>query len=68
MFVTTIAALILTAYNSFAAVNFAKGAAAAIGNIIAGGLGVILVVAALILAWDAIQALQRYMAEAKSKA
>ena len=65
MFVTTIAALILTAFNSFKAVDFAKGAAAAIGNIIAGGLGVILVVAALILAWDAIQAVQKYLAEAR---
>ncbi len=68
MFVTTIAALILTSYNSFRAVDFAKGAAAAIGNIIAGSLGVILVVAALILAWDAIQAFQRYAAEVRSKA
>ena len=68
MFVTTIAALTLTAYNSFAAVNFAKGAGAAIGNLIAGSLGVILVVAALILAWDAIRAFQRYAAEVRGKA
>ncbi|MBC7225278.1 MAG: hypothetical protein H5T59_13570, partial [Anaerolineae bacterium] len=68
MFVTTIAALILTSYNSFAAINFAAGAAAAIGNIIAGCLGVILIIAAFILAWDAIQAIQRYLAEVRTKA
>jgi carbon starvation protein len=59
MFITTIAALIITGWNSFKAVDFAD-AGAAIGNIIAGGLAVILIVCALILAWDGIQALLKY--------
>jgi carbon starvation protein len=63
MFITTIAALIITGWNSFKAIDFAD-AGAAIGNIIAGGLAVILVVCALILAWDGIQALLRFRSEA----
>ena len=64
MFVTTIAALIITGYNSFKAVDFAD-VGGAIGNIIAGGLAVILIVCALILAWDGIQALLRFRSEAE---
>jgi len=63
MFVTTIAALIITGINSFKAVDFGADAGAAIGNVIAGGLAVILIVCALILAWDGIQALLRFRAE-----
>jgi carbon starvation protein len=67
MFVTTIAALILTGWNSFKAVDFAD-AGSAIGNIIAGGLAVILIVCALILAWDGIQALLRFRSGAAEAA
>jgi carbon starvation protein len=63
MFITTIAALIITGFNSFKAIDFAD-AGAAIGNIIAGGLAVILVICALILAWDGIRALLRFRSEA----
>lgn len=62
MFVTTIAALILTGISSFQAVDFAD-VGGAIGNIIAGALAVILIICALILAWDGIQALMRYRSE-----
>jgi carbon starvation protein len=62
MFITTIAALVITGFNSFKAINFAD-VGAAIGNIIAGGIAVILIVCALILAWDGIQALLRFREE-----
>jgi carbon starvation protein len=62
MFITTIAALAITGYKSFAAINFAD-VGAAIGNIIAGLLAVILIICAAILAWDGIQALMRFRAE-----
>ena len=63
MFLTTIAALLITGYKSFAAIDFAN-VGMAIGNIIAGLLAVILIVCALILAWDGIQALLRFRSEA----
>ncbi len=59
MFVTTIAALGITGYKSFAAVDFSAGAAGAVGNIIAGVLAVVLIVCALILAYDGIRAIIR---------
>jgi carbon starvation protein len=62
MFVTTIAALVLTGYKSFVAIDFSTNVGLAIGNIIAGLLAVLLVVCALILAWDGIQALLRFRA------
>jgi carbon starvation protein len=67
MFITTIAALLITGYNSFKAIDFAD-VGAAIGNIIAGGLAVILIVCALILAWDGVQALLRFREEAAKPA
>jgi carbon starvation protein len=63
MFITTIAALIITGYNSFAAIDFAADAGLAIGNIIAGVLAVILIICALILAWDGVQAVMRFRSE-----
>jgi carbon starvation protein len=68
MFITTIAALIITGLNSFKAVDFGADVGLAIGNIIAGGLAVILVVCALILAWDGIQALLRFRSGAAKPA
>jgi len=62
MFITTIAALIITGFNSFRAVDFAD-AGGAIGNIIAGGLAVVLIICALILAWDGVQAVMRFRTE-----
>jgi carbon starvation protein len=62
MFITTIAALILTGWQSFTAVDFAD-VGLAIGNIIAGLLAVILIICAAILAWDGIQALMRFRTE-----
>jgi carbon starvation protein len=59
MFVTTIAALGITGYKSFTAIDFAAGAAAAVGNIIAGLLAVVLIVCAFILAVDGIRAITR---------
>jgi carbon starvation protein len=62
MFITTIAALVITGLNAFKAIDFAD-VGMAIGNIIAGGLAVILIICALILAWDGIQALLRFRSE-----
>ena len=61
MFITTIGALVLTVYNLIDK-NLAGGLAVdkVVGNWIAAGLGAFLTVAALILAWDAIKAIQRY--------
>ncbi|HFD38923.1 MAG TPA: carbon starvation protein A [Anaerolineae bacterium] len=63
MFVTTIAALVITGYKSFTAINFGADVGLAIGNIIAGFLAVVLIICALILAWDGVQAVQRFRAE-----
>jgi len=59
MYVTTIAALALTAYKSFRAIPGAT-MGGVIGNLIAGGLGVILIICALILAYDGWQAINRF--------
>jgi carbon starvation protein len=69
MFVTTMAALLLTAWQLLQA-NLAGGLAVdkVIGNWIAFVLAIILAVAALILAFDAIRAIQRYQAEAAAPA
>jgi carbon starvation protein len=67
MFVTTIAALLITGYKSFAAIDFAD-VGLAIGNIIAGLLAVILIICAGILAWDGIQALMRFRDEVAAPA
>ncbi len=58
MFVTTIAALVITVVKSFEVIT--------VGKMIAAALGVILVICALILAWDAYQALQKRRAEVKA--
>jgi carbon starvation protein len=63
MFITTIAALIITGWDAFKAINFAADVGLAIGNIITGVLAVILIICALILAWDGVQALLRFRSE-----
>jgi len=71
MFVTTIAALLYKAYESFF-INLPKAAAQAnpgqftTAQIIIGLVSLVLVVAAFILAWDGIQAIRRYRAEAEA--
>ncbi len=57
MYVTTVAALIVTAWMAFQAA-FKPGLSAAFvfGNLIAAVIGVALVILSLILAWDAVQA------------
>ncbi|TEU14476.1 MAG: hypothetical protein E3J21_15780 [Anaerolineales bacterium] len=65
MFVTTIAALILTAINALKA---AAAGTKVVGNIFAGGIGIILIIAALFLAWDGWQALQRAREEKPAEA
>ncbi|MEW5960182.1 MAG: carbon starvation CstA family protein [Chloroflexota bacterium] len=63
MYVTTVAALLVTSYKSFfgAAGLFdpAAGLAFQIGNGIAGLIGLFLALAALVLAWDGIQSFNR---------
>jgi carbon starvation protein len=69
MFVTTIAALIINGWQAFEAVGKAVMAGgnvawdAVVGNVIAGCLALILVICALILAWDGVRALMRARAE-----
>jgi len=64
MFVTTIAALIITGTTVWISVFTQKLAIdQLIGNILSGSIAYFLVVAALILAWDALKAFQRYRAE-----
>jgi carbon starvation protein CstA len=78
MFVTTIAALLYKAYESFI-VNLGKAAALAeaqkltvgqiyTANIIIGLISLVLVFAAISLAWDAYKAFQRYRETAPAKA
>ncbi len=66
MFVTTIVALILTAYNLFKQVLTTANLPIdkVIGNWLAGLIAIYLVIAALILGWDAFKAFQRQRAEA----
>jgi len=60
MYVTTVAALIVTAYVSFeAAFTPGLGPAFVFGNLVAAVIGVVLVVLSLVLAYDAIQAFGR---------
>lgn len=63
MYITTVAALLWTAYNSFFGRNGlfdpAAGLAFQIGNGIAGLIGLFLAIAALVLAWDGIQSFNR---------
>ncbi len=60
MYVTTVAALIVTAYVSFQAA-FAPGLKAAFvfGNLVAAAIGAVLVILSLVLAYDAFQAFGR---------
>jgi hypothetical protein len=66
MFITSIAALLTTAYQVIDA-NLKGGLPIdkVIGNWIAGGLAIFLSLAALVLAWDAIRALARPAAAPK---
>lgn len=60
MYVTTVAALIVTAVVSFQAA-FTPGLKAAFifGNLVAAAIGFVLVILSLVLAWDALQAFSR---------
>jgi len=71
MFVTTIAALLITAYKTLNQVFTTPGLAVDlfIGNILAGLIAIYLVIAALILGWDSYKAFQRFRTEgAKAEA
>jgi len=69
MFVTTILSLILTGMKSFADIG-KEGVTGmlVVGDLIAGILSVVLIVSALILAWDGWQAIQRARAEKPAEA
>lgn len=73
MFVTTIAALLYKAYEAFF-INLGKAAAQAnpgqytTAQIIIGIVCLILIVAAAILAWDGVQAIRRFRAQAAAPA
>jgi predicted transporter len=74
MFVTTIAALIYTSYTLLQKVfsGAVKGVAPLVGNTLMGLVGLFLVIAAFILAWEGVKALNKYRAikaqEAPAKA
>ena len=63
MFITTMAALVVTSYRLFNAVftGAAKGQAY-IGNILMGLVGIFLIIAAIILAVEGLKAFGRYKA------
>jgi carbon starvation protein len=67
MFVTTIAALGITAFKTLSNLG-GQSAFDLVGNILAGGIAVYLIIAALILGWDSYQAFQRFRAEASTSA
>jgi carbon starvation protein len=69
MFVTTIGALAYKVYESFF-LNLPKAQTwqAITSNVLIGAIAVVLIVTALILAWDAMKAFQRFQAEAPAKA
>jgi carbon starvation protein len=62
MYITTIAALIYTSYKAFKDVGGAE-LNIAIGNIIAGILAIVLIIAAFILAYDGVRAFLRHQSE-----
>lgn len=71
MYVTTIAALLITAYNTINQVMTTPDLPIdkVIGNWLAGLIAIYLVISALILGWDSLKAFQRFRAEgAKAKA
>jgi carbon starvation protein len=71
MYITTISALLITAYNVFKQVLTTADLPIdkVIGNWLAGLIAVYLVIAALILGWDSFKAFQRHRLEsAKAKA
>jgi len=63
MYVSTVAALMFTAYASFQAITPDMKAAFVFGNIAAGVMGVALVILSLVLAYDAFQAFGRARAK-----
>ncbi|MCL4534340.1 MAG: carbon starvation protein A [Bacteroidetes bacterium] len=60
MFITTIGALLLTAWNLYVVASKASDAGVAAGNYLMSILSLFLVVAALVLAWDGWTAFRRY--------
>ena len=70
MFLTTIVALCITAYKVLTQVFTTPDLAIdlVVGNILAGAIAIYLVIAAVILAWDALKAFQRYRSPAAAKA
>jgi carbon starvation protein len=69
MYVTTVAALLVVAWKSFAAmVKPGVGAAFAFGNAVAGLIGLFLAIAAIILAVDGLKSLSKARAKAAAQA
>jgi carbon starvation protein len=65
MFITTIAALAKTAYDTLDRAMNVEGlsATARFGSYLSGAIAIVLIVAALVLAWDSVQAIRRYREE-----
>jgi carbon starvation protein len=70
MFITTIAALARTAYVVIDNALNKEGlsATAVFGNWLSGAIAIVLILAALVLAYDSLRAIQRYRAELAAKA
>jgi len=69
MFITTIAALGKTAYDTIDRALNVEGlsATAKFGSWLSGIIAIVLIIAALVLAFDSLQAIQKYRAEAAAK-
>jgi len=68
MFVTTVAALLYTAYRVLYDVATLPNLTMdkIVGNVIAGAIGILLVVASVILAWDAMRAIRTQRAKLRA--
>ena len=69
MFITTIAALAKTAYDTIDRALNVEGlsATAVFGSWLSGIIAIVLIIAALVLAYDSLQAIQKYRAELATK-
>jgi len=69
MFITTIAALAKTAYDTIDRALNVEGlsATAKFGSWLSGIIAIVLIIAALVLAYDSLQAIQKYRAELATK-
>jgi hypothetical protein len=70
MYITTIAALAKTAYDTIDRALNVEGlsATARFGSWLSGAIAIVLILAALVLAYDSLRAIQKYRAEVAAEA